>query len=161
MFSSSTVEKNTVLYIRHRVSMRIKGDILFILPILGVADFYMETLLECGVYRVQCTPSVTHQQIRCQTQHALPPPFQRPSDGYTQPNLLILVTSYGTTSIRIGFYLLLWHTYLTRAYFKFLFAMDTLQVFRVTPHTRCLSTVYSRLVFPFSLTHLTLVLRET
>ncbi len=51
-----TKYRKKIQYMRHRVSVSITGDIVFILPSLGVADFCMETLLECGVYRVQCTP---------------------------------------------------------------------------------------------------------
>ncbi len=40
---------------------------------------YVETLLDCGVYRVQCTPSFTHRQFHCnpKTLHPFPRGLQR------------------------------------------------------------------------------------
>jgi hypothetical protein len=61
-----------VIFINHsftsiqKVSYCIIGYVVFVLSILECCRF-VETLLDCLVYRVQCTPSVTHQQIHCNT----------------------------------------------------------------------------------------------
>jgi hypothetical protein len=53
-----------VVYEYHRVSERSEGYVVFCMyfSFQGL-QVYIETLLDCDAYSVQCTPSVTHQQI--------------------------------------------------------------------------------------------------
>ncbi len=59
-------------------------------------------LLDVGVYRVQFTPSGTHQQIHCCYPDTLPT-FKRSSADYSQPILIIWIQPHETTSIRTAY----------------------------------------------------------
>ncbi len=61
-------EPGPALSYAQRVSKRSIGYVVFVLLILGGWESYVDTLLDCGVYKVQGTPSVTHQQIHCHPQ---------------------------------------------------------------------------------------------
>jgi hypothetical protein len=55
-----------------RVSERSIGYVVFYFHFRGW-QICVETLFDCGAYRVQCTPYVTHQQSECHPQRTLYP----------------------------------------------------------------------------------------
>ncbi len=75
----------------------------FVLRILGDGMFDVDTLLDNGVYRVQCSPSATHKQIHCYPPHM--PPLYKVRQLIIRSRVLIILVNPEMTSICISLYL--------------------------------------------------------